>query len=238
MCSQFTQRFPRHNLLETLKIIKDSGVLFDKKIMPYQTAYVIKAENEGLVSENMNFSLVPGWAKEPRVKFATHNARLETISEKPTFKGAFVKRHCVIPMNSFIEPIYLNEHAGNMVAFSSREIMYAAGIWEEWVDQKGGEVLSSFAIITSDPIPFVENVGHDRSPVFIPESLVETWLRSEGEKPEQLTDFLERNKFHPSFFTEIDRPMAKGWDQGRVRWAWSSKHPVGYDKQGDEEPLR
>lgn len=213
MCSQYTQKVERTRVLETLKIIKENGIFTQSKVLPYGPSLVIHAEANGLVTDTMQFCLVPSWSKEPKVKFATHNARLETVDQKPTFKEAFVKRHCVIPMDSFIEPIYLNELAGNMIAFTSRDPMYATGIWEEWVSQKTGEILNSFAILTSEPLPYVGKVGHDRSPVFLEPKNVETWLKNEGEKPKELKKFLLDHLYHPDFYTEIDRPMAKGWQK-------------------------
>lgn len=53
----------------------------------------------------MRYSLVPNWSKEAKVKFATHNARLESIDEKPTWKTVFSEQHCLVPLTDFIEPI-------------------------------------------------------------------------------------------------------------------------------------
>ena len=73
------------------------------------------------------FGLVPSWSKERKVKYSTHNARLVSTDEKsgkpvpiymkPTWREAFAGRHCLVPMDLFIEPIYTGEFAGNMVKF-------------------------------------------------------------------------------------------------------------------------
>jgi putative SOS response-associated peptidase YedK len=184
-----------------------------KRVMPYSPAPVLVADPSGIRGEMMSFSLVPTWSKEPKVKFATHNARIETITEKPAFKDAFKKRHCIVPMSGFIEPIYLHELAGNMVNFKSKETMFAVGIWEEWVNPKDGEIFNSFTILTSEPLPFVQKIGHDRSPIFLERSQIETWLRSENEMPNDLQKYLLDNRFQPDFYTTIDRPMAQGWQK-------------------------
>jgi putative SOS response-associated peptidase YedK len=58
--------------------------MFDERIMPHKLAPVIVVEGTQKKLKLTNFSLIPSWSKERRVKFATHNARLETIAEMPT----------------------------------------------------------------------------------------------------------------------------------------------------------
>ncbi|MEK7690911.1 MAG: SOS response-associated peptidase family protein, partial [Bdellovibrionota bacterium] len=52
----------------------------------------------------MQFSLLPSWSKEKKVKFATHNARLDGVDTKPTWRKVFRERRCVVPMTDFVEP--------------------------------------------------------------------------------------------------------------------------------------
>lgn len=47
--------------------------------------------------------LVPGRAKEVNNKYPTFNARAETVREKPTFRGPFKSRRCLIPANGYYE---------------------------------------------------------------------------------------------------------------------------------------
>ena len=216
MCSQFTQRFKPGELLETLGMIKDLGILAGPgTVMPHMEALAIVSKDGILQAEQMQFGLVPRWSKEPKVKFATHNARLETISEKASFKDAYLKRHCIVPMTSFTEPIYENILAGNMVAFSAQLPLFAASIWEEWTDKKSGEVITSFSVITSDPIPLVRHTGHDRSPVFLEPKNALTWLQPTGTTSEEFSNFLLNSRFEPSLTTSIDRPMRPDWEKRR-----------------------
>ena len=148
------------------------------------------------------------------MKFATHNARLETIEEKPTFKDAFRKRHCVVPMSGFSEPIYTGNLAGNMVAFEpTQEALFAAGIWEEWVNKGTGEIIQSFSVITSEPLKFVSQTGHDRSPLFLTESDGVEWLRNEQASDEQLKLFLTEHRHSPELTASVHRPLKDGWQK-------------------------
>ncbi len=188
---------------------------YDFLIVPHRNAPVIKLVGDQNVLTPMRFSLLPSWSKEPKVKFATHNARLETIDSKPTWRTVFVKRHCIVPMTDFIEPIYEGDLAGNMVAFHQRdhEWIYAAGVYDEWVNKETGEVIPSFSIITNDPPPFIEGVGHDRCPIFLTESGASDWLGNEGEKASVLKEFLVSHNSVPDLAVEKHRPMRPGWEK-------------------------
>ena len=216
MCSQFTQRFKPGELLETLGMIKDLGILAGPgTVMPHMEALAIVSKDGILQAEQMQFGLLPRWSKEPKIKFATHNARLETIADKASFKDAYLKRHCIVPMTSFTEPIYENDMAGNMVAFTAQLPLFSASIWEEWTDKKSGEVITSFSVITSEPLALVRRTGHDRSPVFLEAKNALSWLQPTGSSPEEFSSFLLKARFEPSITTSIDRPMRPGWEKRR-----------------------
>lgn len=166
--------------------------------------------------KTMNFSLVPSWSKTPKVKFATHNARLDTILEKPTWRGPFVKKHCLVPITEFVESITEigKPLAGNMVRFRERsgDLIVAAGIYDEWVNNETGEVLESFAILTTEPPPFVFDVGHDRCPVFIKKEHYKDWLHYTGDGKGAL-ELLSSAHREITFEVEIDRPLKPGWEK-------------------------
>lgn len=184
-------------------------------IVPHRLAPVYVQEGDKRILTPMRYSLLPSWSKEPKVKFATHNARLESIDEKPTWKEVFVKRHCLVPLSEFIEPIYEGEHAGHMVAFGDKggDWIYAAGLWDEWVNRQSGEVIHTFAIITSEPPRFVAETGHDRCPVFLTEKGGREWLQNVGSPSAQLKKFLTENKTDPDYVVSRQRPMKPGWEK-------------------------
>jgi putative SOS response-associated peptidase YedK len=188
---------------------------YDQLILPQRLAPVVRKVGDDIELLPMRFSLLPRWSKEPRVKFATHNARLESIDEKATWKDAFQKRHCLVPMSSFIEPIYDGDLAGNMVAFQQPKdiLITAAGIWEEWVNKETGEIIPSFSIITSTPPKFIEKTGHDRCPVFLTGKAQNQWLLNENSTPAELKTFLSGRGTDLEFTAQKFRPMKPGWEK-------------------------
>ena len=226
MCSQFSLYSNPNKLSKELgiKIAEDLSSV-SEIAFPYSYAPVVLKTNIELHMKLMSFSLVPAWSAEPRVKFATHNARLYSfdskknkeipIYEKPTWREAFKLRHCVVPMSGFIEPIYINEFAGNMVVFKNviDEALLAAGIWEEWVNKSTGEVLESFTILTDEPYPYVLEMGHDRSPVFLKQEDLASWLSLEPKQPQKMIEFLRAKRLVPQLQTKKLRPLKEGWQK-------------------------
>ena len=51
-----------------------------------------------------------------------------------------------------------------------------AGIWEDWVNKETGEVVRSFAIITSVTNSLLQKIGHHRSPVILNPEQESQWL--------------------------------------------------------------
>lgn len=192
-----------------------SDMQVEAHLLPYQKAPVIRMLDGKPDLAFFQFSLVPSWSKEPRVRFATHNARLESVSEKPTWRIPFLHQHVLVPVSGFVEPIYSGEFAGNMVEFFPKQgtLLFAAGIYDEWVDKKTGEVLESFSLLTTEPPPFVDEIGHDRCPIFLPPSAFQEWLGSKEKDAEKLKQFLLSHQQQVDLSVRVSRPLKKGWEK-------------------------
>jgi len=140
--------------------------------------------------ETLEFGLVPKWDKEMKKRF--HNARVETVDEKPSFRGEFVKSHCLVPMSGFFEYIWQDDKNNWLAKFfpNDHELLFAAGIYSE---RRG------FSILTMPPPPEILKVGHDRSPLFLKPERTNEWLLNEGEEGADLKKFLREAYFYPRF---------------------------------------
>lgn len=187
----------------------------DQRIVPYRPAPVVVQFPQGLSLTEMSFSLVPSWSKEKKVKFATHNARIETVLEKPTWKKPFLSHRLLVPISYFVEPIYENEYAGKMVQFvpKNHKLLFAAGIYDEWIDKSSGEILNSFSILTSEPPPFIAQAGHDRCPIFLKQSGFEPWLEARKKEGPELLELLQQHREEINVEVKIDRAMKPGWEK-------------------------
>jgi putative SOS response-associated peptidase YedK len=108
-----------------------------------------------------SFGLIPHWASDTKIARNTYNARLETVSEKPSYRDAWREaRKCIIPANAIYEPDWRSGRA--MPARISRadgKPMGIAGLWSQW-QSPTGEIVHSYTMLTinADQHPLMRNM--------------------------------------------------------------------------------
>ena len=117
----------------------------------------------------MLWGLIPSWSKDPSHGPRPFNARAETVMDRPTFRGSWRHRRCLIPATSFFEK-------GQRICRIDRRPFWLAGLWERWQGSDGSEV-DTCTILTTTPNALVKPL-HSRMPVVIPEGLEEAWTAS------------------------------------------------------------
>lgn len=215
MCAQFALKIEANELSIKYGIkVPETVSAIDERFLPYKSAPVI-VHDSGLKLVGMSFSLVPFWSKEPKVKFATHNARIETVIEKPTWRVPFERQHCFVPITSFYESVYEGPEAGNIIKFSrpENEILFAAAIFDLWKSPtEPAKSFFSFSILTTEPTKYILDHGHDRSPIFLNFDDAKSWTTL-SEEPIKLVQFLLEKNLKPDLNVEIDRPLKAGWEK-------------------------
>lgn len=213
MCAQFQVDQIKFQKALAIFELEFKETAWKKRILPHSVAPVILSKDEQYSIDLFEFSLIPVWAKE-RPKFSTHNARLETVLEKPTWKRPFLKNHCLIPLTTFIEPIYEGKFAGNMVKFELEKCAFVPAIYDHWKDNSTGEVINSFSILTSKPGKFVKKTGHERSPIFIKQNKenFNNWFDVKNNDSNSFLKLLDK-QYEPKMKALIDRPMKPGWEK-------------------------
>ncbi|MBL8024660.1 MAG: SOS response-associated peptidase family protein [Elusimicrobia bacterium] len=76
MCAQFTLIKTLKDLAKCLDFVIQDEILFPHRLVPSSKAPVVTNPPKGRALQAMRFGLIPSWSKEPKVKFATNNARL------------------------------------------------------------------------------------------------------------------------------------------------------------------
>lgn len=124
----------------------------------------------------LQWGLIPGWAKDPAIGARLINARSETVALKPSFRRAFERRRCLVPMSAFYEWRKGGGKGGEPWAFRRADDgpFAVAGLWESWTAPDGAE-LRTCALLTTTPNELVAPV-HDRMPVIVPPEAYEPWL--------------------------------------------------------------
>ena len=144
-----------------------------------------------LLGKPMRWGMIPGWSNCFASKYATFNARIESIAEKATFRSAWKRQQrCLIPMAGYSEwqsakqagskqPFYITDkNVGGLVA---------AGLYEVWGPQH--DVKISCTMITRPADSGLDSIHH-RMPVLLdPQSAVQ-WLECDTAHAEQLLNEL------------------------------------------------
>lgn len=137
----------------------------------------------------MRFGLTPFWAKKSMMLFnarseGDHNSEddpafhgAKGIISKPAFRKPIRSQRCLVIADAFIEGPKQEKLDKPYLVFLQRRPFAFAGIWDEWVDPETGEVIPSFAIITTTPNAVLQRIGHHRSPVILHEGDERRWLQ-------------------------------------------------------------
>jgi putative SOS response-associated peptidase YedK len=83
-------------------------------------------------------------------RYNTNNARIESITDKPTYRQAWAAgRRCLIPADWYAEP---NWETGKNIWWHLKRAdglpWMLAGLWDEWTDRDTGEVVPNFTMLT------------------------------------------------------------------------------------------
>lgn len=155
-------------------------------IAPTQPVLAVRHDRNG--ERELTFfhwGLIPSWAKDTKFASKLINARSETVAEKPSFRTAFKRRRCIIPVDGFFEwqktdsgkqPMYI--HGADKLPLSF------AGLWEMW-SSPTGDMVQSCTILTTEPNEMMAQI-HNRMPVILEEADWETWLNPEPDPNDAL----------------------------------------------------
>ena len=171
----------------------DREVAFDGtyNAAPTQQLPVYRIDRQGEPRlELLRWGLIPSWAPDPKIGAKMINARAETVAEKPSFRSAFRRRRCLVPMNGFYE--WAVTSAGKVPHFIrllNAELFAAAGLYEWWNAPDGSEI-RSYTIITFEPNELMRNT-HDRMPAIMPREHYDAWLNPSNEDIEGLQRLLQ-----------------------------------------------
>jgi putative SOS response-associated peptidase YedK len=138
--------------------------------------------------EIMNWGLIPAWIKTAReaedIRQKTLNARCETISRLPSFRGSYKTMRCIAVTDGFFEPHYCEDLTYPF--FIRRKdcgILSLAGLYAVWTNPETQQQISTFTIITTEANKMLAQVHNlkKRMPVILPDdsASIDKWLDPE-----------------------------------------------------------
>ena len=135
---------------------------------------------------------MPSWAKDPKIGSRLINARVETLTEKPSYKRAVAKRRCLLPADGYFEwyeptdpkaplaksgkplkqPFFIHPADGSVLAM--------AGLYEFWRNPElprddPSSWLWTVTVITTSASDDLGRI-HDRMPMCVRPDQWDEWL--------------------------------------------------------------
>jgi putative SOS response-associated peptidase YedK len=157
----------------------------------------------------LKWGLIPYWCADPKGGRKPINAKAETVATPPTFRDAYARRRCILPVDGFFEWKAIKGQKAKQpfaIAMKDGSPFGIAGLWENWKDPTNGEWVRTFAIIT---VPANKLVGaiHDRMPAILDRADYDRWLGIEPDPRDVLRPFpSELLKMWP-ISTRVNSPM-------------------------------
>lgn len=179
MCGHFTLTLEISDLQQEFALSEVPATWQPRyNIAPSQSIAIIKQEKQPRI-EWAKWGLIPSWAKDPNIGNQLINARVETLSEKPSFRQSFSQRRCLILADGFFEWKRANNKTRQSIPYYFRLINKSpfafAGLWDKWRAGTAEEILSC-TIITCSANNLVSHI-HDRMPVILKGETLWQWLR-------------------------------------------------------------
>lgn len=118
--------------------------------------------------------------KIPGIKGPVVNARMETASQKASFRESFARRRCVIPASYYFEWEHYQEggrtRTGDKYAIQPEGslVTWLAGLYRIEEGHMGFKY-PVFTVLTREPAGDLLKI-HNRMPVILPEDVIDQWV--------------------------------------------------------------
>ena len=164
MCGRYYLDF---DLLKSENFDSKNSIIYETNfnITP-QTKVPIFIENELTMA---TWGFFPDWIKNQKNSKPLFNTRWETVQEKRTFKAAFKKHRCLVPISGWYEWKNVNDEKQPYFFYKQNELLKAAGLY--WL-RSSGDI--EFSIITKEAEDNLLTI-HNRTPLILNNDSQKLW---------------------------------------------------------------
>ncbi|MBC7931476.1 MAG: SOS response-associated peptidase [Rubrivivax sp.] len=188
MCGRFTQKSPSKKIAKKFEVEEVPPLVERYNVAPTQAVLGIRDSSGGREGSFFQWGLIPSWAKDAAIGNKLINARSETVSEKPSFREAFARRRCLVPVDGFYEWSRQGEKKQPYYFHMKDEEPFAiAGLWERWEGEESP--LETCTLLTTGANELLAPY-HDRMPVIVKPEDYGLWLDADVRRADQLTPLL------------------------------------------------
>lgn len=192
MCGRFTLTVNPADLQDTFSNYNFPTRFAPRfNIAPSQPVLAIP-NDEKYTADFFVWGLIPMWAKDPTIGSRLINARGETLAEKPSFRGSYRHKRCIILADGFYEWKTFGDRKNKTpyyIHMQDRQPFGIAGLWDSW-ESPDGSSIKTCTIITTTPNELMEKI-HDRMPVILHSRDYAKWLDAAPQTPESLQPLIK-----------------------------------------------
>ena len=134
---------------------------------PSQELLVIR-ENHDTSQRSLDllrWGLIPHWCDDPTGGRKPIIAKAETVAALPTFRDAYARRRCIVPVDGFFE-WHATSEGKEPYAVAIGSPFAIGGLWENWKSPITGQWVRTFCIITTPANVIVSRI-HNRMPLIL-----------------------------------------------------------------------
>jgi len=176
MCGRKTLTMSKKAIIEELMVdewqVEDYAPSYN--IAPTQNSLVLVQEKGSKIVRSMKWGLIPAWSKNELYGSKMINARVETVTTKPSFKNLIPKNRCIVLSDGYYE---WKQSGGIKVPFFIQKkdsgLMLFAGLWTSW--SMSSKRIFTYTILTTKAQKNISAI-HDRMPVLFDKSKAEMWI--------------------------------------------------------------
>jgi putative SOS response-associated peptidase YedK len=204
MCGRFSQEAELSEIklelkIEQLELFKEFRTAYN--IAPsygpgVEQAFVVLTREGKRALRLGRWWMIPHFWDQPLKKLpAAFNARAEDLEQKPFWRGAFQQFRCLVPATGWRE-FRTEGKKKQPYQFRLEQHVFAfAGLWSRWTSPDG-EVVDSFAIVTTEPNTTAAQY-HDRMPLVLSPDLYAGWLDPRSNAGEILREAIAKSASRP-----------------------------------------
>jgi len=203
MCGRFAQTSSIETLQAHFYIDHVTCELnHSQNIYPSQKVSSLIMHNSETRLGLLHWGLVPFWEKEKPRNGGFINARVENVSDKPSFAEPFKKRRCLIIADGYYEWKQDYKRGNKKIPYffklPSKEPFAFAGLWESWQDD-----YYSCTIITREACDAIKDIHH-RMPLILHQKVHNKWIDPENQNIKELNLLLKNNSIDEFVCSEFE----------------------------------
>lgn len=192
MCGRYTLELNWESLSELMEVAVPAidASLQSWNIAPSTQVPVVRMNHGKRIGAMMRWGLVPPFAKGVATKYSTINARIESITTSPIYKGPWNRgQRIIMPASGFYE-WHVNEDGSKQpfyIHLADQEVFGFAGLWDQSVTEDG-KVIESCTIITMSANPLMADIHNAkaRMPALLKSEDHEAWLSGTAEQAHEV----------------------------------------------------